>query len=305
MAPVKYIGTVGESINLLAFSTTGVLMANKEISFEPYEITGGAGFGGPSWLPTCIAMNWWNLGYPCMIVGLLSGNLAHFESPEVGPPLAGAGFPLAGVAILPDPQGGRPRVVATDRKHAKAVYAFSPETGFTELSRSTTGRYFTTPPVVRTDGMTVVGTLEGYLTHTAANLREGLLVSGFGPLTAAPTRHRDGSLLVVSRDGYVTKIKGGVRSWLQYPGGSSIASAASSCTHVYVSTTDAFATFDARTMQQVGRISWYGRGGLSAPVIGMGGRVYVISNHTLYVFPGPPLGDIVSRTACDVLATAP
>ena len=47
-------------------------------------------------------------------------------------------------------------------------------------------------------------------------------------------------------------------------------------------------------------------GGLSSPVIGKGGRVYVLANDILWVFPGSttPWGDDEVRTACDTLAPA-
>lgn len=87
----------------------------------------------------------------------------------------------------------------------------------------------------------------------------------------------------------------------QSPGGETIASAAASCTHVFVSTTDGLFTFRADTMGQVARANVPG-GGLSAPVIGPTGAVYVVGQDTLYTFPGRPTGGVVVRTACDILA---
>ena len=135
--------------------------------------------------------------------------------------------------------------------------------------------------------MTVVGTLENILTRTGANLAEAGATAGFGTMTAAPTLAKDSRLLVVNREGQVTKYGSGI--WRHTPGGESIASAAVSCTHVFVLTTAAFYTYDARNMQLVFTMPWSGvglGGGLSSPVIGKGGRVYVLANDILGVFPG-------------------
>src|SRR6185312_8470585 len=66
--------------------------------------------------------------------------------------------------------------------------------------------------------------------------------------------------------------------------GQSMASAAASRTHVFVSTTGAFATYDAKTMAEVGNFPWVG-GGLSPPAIGPSGRVYAIASNILFIFP--------------------
>lgn len=71
----------------------------------------------------------------------------------------------------------------------------------------------------------------------------------------------------------------------------SIASAAASRTHVFVSTAGAFLTYDANSMAEVARLSWVG-GGLSPPAIGPRGHVYAIASNILFVFPPPPLTNI-------------
>ncbi|MGH9627522.1 MAG: hypothetical protein ACRD7E_04055, partial [Bryobacteraceae bacterium] len=123
--------------------------------------------------------------------------------------------------------------------------------------------------------------------------------ANLGMLTATPTRLHDGRLVVLSRDGRMTAV--GAPTVRQSPGGETVAAAAASCTHVFVSTTEGFFTFKAGTMGQVARANVPG-GGLSAPVIGPTGNVYVVGQGTLYTFPGPPRGDVVVRTACDTLA---
>jgi len=207
-----------------------------------------------------------------------------------------------GVAILQDPFGGPPRIATTDRKHDKAVYAFSLQDGFSQIvhTRDITLNY-TTPPVQLPDGSTVVGTDKGVLTKTLLNLLEGPSIpGGFGTLTAAPTRHRDGSIVVVSREGSVTKYGNGF--WRTALGGQSIASAAASCTHVFVTARNGFYTYDAGTMQQVAEYSWINHGGLSSPVIGPQGQVYAIVDQYLFVFKGPPT---TTSNGCSTFPTTP
>ena len=146
---------------------------------------------------------------------------------------------------------------------------------------------FTTPPVVQPNGRITVGTLDGFLATTATNLVESFTDPGVLTLTAAPTRHKDGSLLVVGRGGYVVKLGVGT-TWRKTLEGASIASAAATCTYVYINTTDGLYTFNADTMQQVARVFWGNHSGaLSAPVVGPFGHVYAIVSNNLFVFEAP------------------
>jgi hypothetical protein len=121
-----------------------------------------------------------------------------------GVPFPEAGQQLPGVAILQNRQGGAPFIMLSDSKHDKVAYSFSPQTGFSEVFRSTHSlREFTTPPVVLSNGNTVVGTADGYLTYTAPNFVQlaACCSSRLGFLTAPPTRLADGRLAVISREG--------------------------------------------------------------------------------------------------------
>ena len=80
-----------------------------------------------------------------------------------------------------------------------------------------------------------------------------------------------------------------------------VGTAAASCKHFFVSTTDEFVTFDVKTMLPVAKLAWVG-GGLSAPVIGYGGYVYAIASDSLFVFAPPPFSNVLAKTACDQLA---
>jgi hypothetical protein len=210
---------------------------------------------------------------------------------------------MPGVAIRPNPQGGAPLVMVTDGRQDKIAYAFSPQSGFSQVARSThTMRTFTTPPVVQGNGNTVTGTLDGYLTFTARDFAQLAAVRGLGTLTAAPTRMADGRLVVISREGRISVISGGDITWQSQLVGQSIASAAASCTHLFVSSTDEFVTFDAKTMLPAAKLAWIG-GGLSSPVIGSGGYVYAIASDNLFVFAPPLYGRGI--TACDAPTTRP
>jgi PQQ-like domain len=301
MIPVKYKGLGREEVDLLAFSTDGALIARTQMSVEVYEISGGVDWH--AYEPYCYALNVWNFELGCTLTQWLTGG--GFNSPPPSQvPLAGAGFPMVGVAILPDPWGGAPRVAMTDRKHDKVVYGFSLQNGFKEIVR-TTGPSYTTPPVLLPDGSTVVGTLNGLLTRTGLNLLEQPAANNFGMLTAAPTRNKDGQLLVISRDGLLTEFDGTYATHRVRAEGETIASAAASCKHVFVSARNGFSTFDAGTMQQLAVYPWTDAGGFSSPVIGPAGQVYVVVDTYLFVFPGPDSGGVPGTTACDVFPTAP
>lgn len=79
-------------------------------------------------------------------------------------------------------------------------------------------------------------------------------------------------------------------------------SAAASCNHVFVASTDALTTLDAKTLGLVSQVAWK-NGGISAPVIGAQGQVYAIAGRQMYVFPGLPVSVFDSvrpiRASCD------
>jgi hypothetical protein len=111
-------------------------------------------------------------------------------------------------------------------------------------------------------------------------------VDGIGRVFTAPSVSGDGRAILVSGDGELAVLQGAqVVSKTGITSGS-IASAAVSRTHVFVSTYDAFLTYDVNNLTEVGRINWVG-GGYSPPVIGPKGQVYALASNILFVFPGP------------------
>jgi hypothetical protein len=265
------------------------------VNVEVYEITGSTDF--QAFLPYCLALNIWNMEVGCYITSLLVA--PGFNAPNgPTPPLAGAGFPMAGVTmLLNNGSGTGPRIAVTDRKHVKAIYTVSLESGFTSVFHlSNPARRYTTG-TVRTEFGGVTGTAEGTLTRTGTNLKEQPEQHSLGMLTATPTLLKDGNLVVVSREGKVTRLATSGLVTLT-PGGESIASAAASCTHVFVSTTAGFFTYDANTLQKVAAVPWKDAGGLSAPVIGMRGEVYLVTGQYLFVFPAP--AGAPSASGCEI-----
>jgi hypothetical protein len=108
---------------------------------------------------------------------------------------------------------------------------------------------------------------------------------------AAPTRMADGRVAVVDGFGNVVILKDGKPFNGMGGAGRSIASAAASRTHLFVSGEDGFVTYDANSLAEVGRIDLVG-GGLNPPAIGPKGHVYAIASNILFVFPPPKLGNV-------------
>jgi len=66
--------------------------------------------------------------------------------------------------------------------------------------------------------------------------------------------------------------------------GESMVPAVASRNHLFVSTENAFLTFDAHSLAKVAEINWAG-GGMVAPSIGPTGYVYGMASNILFVFP--------------------
>jgi hypothetical protein len=111
------------------------------------------------------------------------------------------------------------------------------------------------------------------------------------PFSGAGPSVGPGGLLVVARAGAVSSIA-------TYPDrqvlsetpleAESIAPAAASRTHVFVSTVTALVTLDAAGLNVAAQFLWKD-GGLSTPAIGTDGRVYALAGDTLFCFAGPPV----------------
>lgn len=302
--PVVYFNPAhGRDVLLIAFSTTGTVIADTLVTEggSP-ETTGGSSY--PDDVLECQLATQHTIVVPffCPITVLMFGVGTPFDGDDAKggwrPPLQpGVAIRPGSTQIFHGVPAMAPVVMMTDGKQDKIAYAFSPESGFTQVARSThTVRTFTTPPVVQDNGTTVTGTRDGYITFTDRNFRQLPAVGGLGTLTAAPTRLVDGRLVVLSREGRISVVSGGEITWQSQFSGQTIASAAASCTHFFVSTTDEFVTLNVKTLLPVAKVRWVG-GGLSAPVIGAGGHVYAIASDSLFVFP--PQQSPFALNACD------
>jgi hypothetical protein len=103
----------------------------------------------------------------------------------------------------------------------------------------------------------------------------------------APTQLASGKVAVITDNNQMVILQGATVDKAVYLGSdASMASAAATRMHIFVSTYDALITYDANTFQEVARFNWAG-GGLWQPVIGPQGNVYAIVGSRMYVFPGP------------------
>ena len=298
MVPAVYKGPYGRDLRLIAFSTSGSVLADQRVTHTSYEVTGGSGL--PDWFVVCYAATWY---FPvfCITAAYVNGDCCGFSA-GAADPLQGAGWALPGAAIWQNPNGGTPWIMVSDGEKSLVGYTFSLDSGFFEYIRTNDPkREKASPPVVLPDGHTIIGTDDGRLTFNGPNLVTVTTPSHLGAITAAPTRLADGRLVVIARSGSMSVLSGTQIASQTQLTGASIASAAASCNHVFVASTDEFVTYDARNMTAIARVPWVG-GGRAAPVIGPGGYVYAIASNSLFVFPPRKTSRIDSalgRNSCD------
>jgi hypothetical protein len=277
--PHRYSG--GHVVRLIAFSLDGQVLDDKAVYSITPPVVGGSGM--EDWELT--------LCYVPVPLGCLLG--ADFNPREGPAPLVYVP-PFPGVAIASS------LVVVSD--HHSDVMGFRFANGrFTEVFRlHQNGFFMNTPPVILPGTRIAVSsqkaeTDKNGLSHRVGPARLALMapdrdrtafVDGVGTSFAAPTRLADGRVALVRNDGAVTIVSGTqIATKLQAPG-RSIASAAASRTHLFVSAEDGFVTYDAATLAEVSRVDWAG-GGLNPPAIGPKGHVYAIASNILFVFPPP------------------
>jgi outer membrane protein assembly factor BamB len=275
IVPHMYPTYGGHALHVVAFSTTGALLFNHKVTYVGYEITSST-----DWTVLLPSLNRW--------FGL--EETEPLPGPHQLPDDATMGLPRVGMYTA---GSGDPIVVVADNYQNLIGYAFSPDDGFRELFRKhlTRDALPMSSPVLLRDGHSAI---VGHSPDRAWLLFGGpspvnwpelpVAVSGAGPSAGA------GGLLVVSRAGTLSMAT-------TYPErrvlketsleAESIAAAAASRTHVFVSTVTALVTVDAATLEVVGQFLWKG-GGLSTPAIGSDGRVYALAGSTLFCFAAPP-----------------
>jgi outer membrane protein assembly factor BamB len=267
---------------LIAFSTDGAVLLDQRIRVEVPSVTGGAGSDYP-WVafPLCMFPV---LGQAaCLLCGAPGCDFEPRTVDRWGPPP-----PMPGAAVFTSAAGGAPLVIVTDQRHEVVGYTFSSKPALTERFRvRSTAQRLLSPPMVLPDGQILVGTADGAIVFTGSSTTKLQSATGFGPVIAAPTRTVTGFAVAGGLEGLALLRNGKVVSRASLPA-PSYTSAAASRTHVFVSTTDAFVTFDAEAQAPLLTFDWVG-GGTSPPAIGPGGHVYAIASDILFVFP-PPKG---------------
>jgi hypothetical protein len=203
------------------------------------------------------------------------------------PPLK---LPLPMAATFTDLTDGQPRMIVADGY--QAVVAYKVVNGSLLESRRFTDtefRSFTSTPTVMYDRNS--GRYRGFLVNRA---------SGFmwadDPLSSTvqytqPNTHTASSVTLTTWanlavwNNALIALKAGSTDRIPIAGNSA-ASVAASQNYFYVSSVDAFTTFEIVHQQQVARFDWVG-GGLHPPVIGPKGHVYAIASNILFIFPPP------------------
>jgi hypothetical protein len=273
MVPAVYKNalTGGYELRLIAFAAPGGIIGDVRVTTVVPEVTGGNG-----------APFWYNLF--CMLppyaACLPYGFTASNPLPENAAP------PLPGVAIYTYPGGGTPWVIVSDQIHDVVGYTFQPDGRFFENFRlHDTARAIRSAPAMLGDSHSITATDSGAVFAGPSGVKLPA-VTGLPAGEATPTRMADGRVVLVGVDGRVTLLQGSQAVWSADLPGRTLVGAAASRTHVFVSTTEAFVSYDSASMAEVSRIDWVG-GGVSPPAIGPDGRVYAIASDILFVFPPP------------------
>jgi hypothetical protein len=278
MVPVAYpdAKTRGFETHLFAFSRDGDVMADGLVT--RYAPTGDVTGGGFLDFAKCLVTLYINC-----IPGF-SGANPWVLAPDDKLP-ANTIKPAPGVAILSKP-GATPFILVSDGFQNLVGMTFSGN-GFNEFFRvRVKDGVLTTPPTILPNGHTIIGTSKGLqFAGPGGNPPPGLDLGYKYISRAAPTRLADGRVAIVLQEAGLLVVQGTQTQHVQVLV-ESIASAAASRTHLFVSTASGFYTYDANTLKQVAKINWVG-GGLNPPAIGPKGHVYAIASNILFVFPSP------------------
>jgi len=157
MTPVVYKGRYGTELRLIAFSTSGAVLANQRVTFQAYDITAE----GDSFLDGLI---------DALESCFLNGTLGCAFSPGLAMSFDEARWPQPGVAIWEYPQGS-PWVWVADGIRSTVAYKFDPAKGFSEIYRfSDTKDRLSSPPVALDNVIAAVGTSDGRSSSSARML---------------------------------------------------------------------------------------------------------------------------------------
>jgi hypothetical protein len=295
--PAIYGTPSGQELRLAAISSGGQLIFDQKVSFIAHEVIGGVDPDLPLWA-TFNCKPEYSCWYP---VDVDPGKIPVPTYPVDRVPMRPI-VPLPNVAVFTFAGGGLPWVLVSDHFFDLVGYTFNSNSGFNEIFRRKIGDndLLTSPPTALPDGHTLVGTLQGKVIVAGPNMNRIPEADLVGAVYGSPTRTADGGVVVTglgTRVGFVTLLKNGQVVANKEVIGQTIAAAAASRTHIFVSTASSLFTFDAATLQQVNEVSLPG-GGLSPPAIGPAGHVYTVASNILFVYP-PPGGGKPSRVLGD------
>ncbi len=259
MVPVYVATPGGFAIHLLAFNAlSGAVLADHRVNHRVYDL----------------------MGYSPIMEALESFFTFSFSvtiPPWIVPP-------MPGVAIVPN-SGGSPWIWMADNVSSTVALKFDPSTGFEEIYRfrdpGQPDRH-SSAPMALPNVIAVVGTADGYVKFE----RDSIVLSGYYPISATPTRMADGRIAIVSGN-WISVLSGGAVAHETQLSGRSIASVAASCNHVFAASENELVTFDAKTMTRVATLPWTD-GGAYPPIIGPLGHVYGMTKWGLFVFAPPP-----------------
>jgi hypothetical protein len=274
----------GVDVRLIGFLTTGGVVLNKLAAPHPGSdvITGGGLSTSDLKFIYCTSAP---LHPPSFIYCALSGaydyNPQRLPNPPPFPP------PLPGIAVFTFAGGGAPHVIVSDQRHTIVDFTVTgSKPRLTQVFRDgDPQRTLLSPPMVLPEGRTLASTAGEQIVFSGPNASKLAPVANPGIVYGPATLTVNGFAVVVGTNGLSLLKDGKMVSQASLP--PSYTSAAASRTHVFVSTTDAFITFDADAQLELQRFDWVG-GGKSPPAIGPDGRVYAIASDILFIFQ-PPL----------------
>jgi len=292
MVPALYRNKVtgGHSVRLIAFSLTGQVLDDEVVVNITPQTFGGS--GRPSWVDAS-----------CLVPVIGWGACLGYQ--EYNPPRSGESAktpPAPGVGIFTFAGGGTPFILVSDHYKDLVGFTFSSQQLIETFRVHNNDGFMRTPPMILPDGHSLIGVqgstqgdlgLEepataGRIAFAGPNGNKIAPVALVSATQAAPTRMADGRVAVVDGAGRVVILKDGKPFNGMDGAGWSIASAAASQTHLFVSGADGFVTYDTKSLAEVARFDWVG-GGLNPPVIGPKGHVYAIASNILFVFRPPKL----------------
>jgi hypothetical protein len=270
---------------LLAFLREGRMLHERQVSHVAHTVIGGSGLSEGEVIACELTF-----GYGCLVVALADFSI---DPPALAadvadrlPPSVTAAKP--GAAVFRFAGGGTPFVVVSTGP-AVVGYTYSLTTGFTEIFHKTARRQHRTRAPLLMPG-TVWSAPATSCAAATAFCRAGAIadLAMGGPIIAPLARTADSHLVVV-RSFRTTIFEGGQPvATSDYPG-ETIAPAAVSRSHIFLSTTGSMRSYDARSLALVGELSCFG-GGQSSPAIAASGRVYTLASKFLFIWLGPDTG---------------